>query len=54
MARKFKRKLAPKTNRKSTQKVLSVEFIRKETLEKFKQLLIRFSEIFKQLRKLSN
>lgn len=46
MARKFKKKLATRVVRKKAEPVLSVELIRKETLEKFgtiwKKLISRF------------
>jgi len=35
-ARKFKKKLAPRSNKIKIDSILSVEFIRKETLEKMK------------------
>jgi hypothetical protein len=38
MARKFKKKLAPKRTSRKTQSVLSVELVRKETLLKIKDL----------------
>lgn len=37
-ARKFKRKLARKVERRKIEPVLSVELIRKETLEKFSSI----------------
>ena len=40
-ARKFKRKLAQKPSRKKENKVLSVELIRKETLEKISSLWVK-------------
>lgn len=38
MARKFKKKLAPKRTSRKTQSVLSVELIRKEYLQKVSSL----------------
>lgn len=48
-ARKFKKKLASKPARKKSEPVLSVEFIRKETLEKlsnaWKKLISRLKSL---------
>lgn len=49
-ARKFKRKLAPKPIRKKDLAVLSVELIRKETLEKIRSLVNKFLSFTKGLK----
>lgn len=49
-ARKFKKKLAPKSNKRKIESVLSVELIRKEYLEKinnFRKWLISRVKSFK-------
>ena len=49
-ARKFKRKLAQKPVRKKAEPVLSVELIRKETLEKIKALVGKVLSITRVLK----
>lgn len=49
MARKFKKRLAPKSKKRKIESVLSVEFIRNETLEKlggaWKKLISRIKSL---------
>lgn len=47
MARKFKKRLAHKQIRSKTKPVLSISLIRKEYLEKVRQLLKRFTKFIK-------
>lgn len=44
-ARKFKKKLVPRLKKRKIESVLSVEFIRKETLEKVRSLFKRIFEL---------
>lgn len=47
MARKFKKKLAPKINRTKNEPVLSINIIGKEYFKKVKELVLRFKAFTK-------